>query len=87
MTQNEVTLFPPIIVGSRQSLQKDVKNGLTKKKKITLLLQKLCTEENTKFTNLILPKKPEDIFFWKLLKFCARYLVKETAFFIQDISV
>lgn len=31
--------------------------------KITLLLQKLGTEENTKFTNLILPKKPEDISF------------------------
>ena len=36
--------------------------------KITLLLQKLGTEENTKFTNLILPKKPEDISFSETVK-------------------
>ena len=36
--------------------------------KITLLLQKLGTEENTKFTNLILPKKPEDVSFSETVK-------------------
>ena len=38
------------------------------KKKITLLLQKLGMEVNTKFTNLILPKKPEDISFSETVK-------------------
>lgn len=37
-------------------------------KKITLLLQKMGTEENTKFTNLILPKKPEEISFSETVK-------------------
>ena len=36
--------------------------------KITLWLQKLGTEENTKFTNLILPKKPKDISFSETVK-------------------
>ena len=38
------------------------------KKKITLLLQKLGTEENTKYTNLTLPKKPEEILFEETIK-------------------
>ena len=34
---------------------------MVKRSKKSLLLQKLGTEENTKYTNLILPKKPEEI--------------------------
>ena len=37
-------------------------------KKKSLLLQKLGTEENTKYTNLILPKKPEEISFEETIK-------------------
>ena len=35
----------------------------TDEEKVTLLLQKLGTDENTKYANLILPKKPEEISF------------------------
>ena len=54
---NRIT-FPPIFVDTRQFLRKDANNGLIKKKK--LLLQKLGTKETTKYTNLILPKRPEE---------------------------
>ena len=36
--------------------------------KITLLLQTLGTEENTKSTNLILPEKPKEISFVETIK-------------------
>ena len=48
--------------GMKQYLQKDANNG-PMRKKITLLLQKLGTEENTKYTNLILSTKPEEMTF------------------------
>ena len=35
----------------------------TEEQKVSLLLQKLGTEENTKYSNFILPKKPEEISF------------------------
>ena len=38
------------------------------KEKSTLLLQKLGTEENTKYTNLILPKKLEEILFKQTIR-------------------
>jgi len=36
--------------------------------KVTLLLQKLSSQENTKYTNLILPNKPEEISFDETIK-------------------
>ena len=35
----------------------------TEQQKVSLLLQKLGTEENTKYSNFILPKKPEEVSF------------------------
>ena len=52
--------------------------------KITLLLQKLGTEENTKFTNLILPKKPEDISFSETVKIlCLIFGERDSLFYTR----
>ena len=40
--------------------------------KVTFLLQKLGSQENTKYTNLILPRKPEKISFDETIKTFSR---------------
>ena len=52
--------------------------------KITPLLQKLGTEENTKYTNLILHKKPLEISFQATIKFCPKFSTRSFAYSYAD---
>ena len=69
-----VYYFQLIFVGKNQYLRKDVNDG-PMKKKIILLLQKLGTEENTKYANLTQPKKQE--------QFCCKFSIRDNLFHTQ----
>ena len=64
----------------KQSFQKDVFFGRMKKK-IILLLQKFGSQENTKYTNMIPPKKPEEISFDKTFKTLSRIFDERDSIF------
>ena len=51
------------------------------KKKISLLLQKLGTVENTKYMNLILPKNQEEISFEEIMKILSGIFDKRDSLF------
>ena len=49
--------------------------------KVTLLMQKLSTEANTKYSNLILPKKPEDIKFEETIQTLSKIFAERDSLF------
>ena len=51
------------------------------KEKVTLLLQKLGSQENTKYTNLILPRKSEEISFDETIKTLSRIFNERDSLF------
>ena len=55
--------------------------GWTDEEKVSLLLRKLGTQENTKYTNLILPKKPEEISFDETVSTLSKIFDKRNSLF------
>ena len=53
----------------------------TDEEKVTLLLQKLGTDENTKYSNLILPKKTEEVSFQETLDTLSKIFDKRDSLF------
>lgn len=53
----------------------------TDEEKIILLLQKLGSQENTKYTNFILPKKPEEISFSETIKILSNIFSERDSLF------
>lgn len=53
----------------------------TDEEKVTLLLQKLGTDENTKYANLILPKKPEEVSFEETISTLSKIFDKRDSLF------
>ena len=53
----------------------------TDEEKVTLLLQKLGTDENTKYANLILPKKPEEVTFDETIDTLSKIFDKRDSLF------
>lgn len=67
MNQLKAYCFQHIIVDTKIFFSKRCQ-AWSDEEKIILLLQKLGSHENTKYTHFILPRKPEDISFKKTIE-------------------
>ena len=59
----------------------------TDEENVTLLLQELGTDGNTKYANLILPKNRKKCPLKRQLTHYRKYFIRETVFSIPDINV